>query len=137
MSKSAAAGAVTEPPAVFERNSTGGLVRLVLQRAGDDVLLLLSGGDVPHIGSVVVATPRPSLTGIGRASTSSVINRSGHYDEIPARRCAESLAAALDVQVVCACGIHTDHADEAVIENIMATCDALTHDAEQFLRRND
>ena len=136
MSKSAASAA-TEPPAVFERNSAGGVVRLSLQRAGDDVFLLLVGGKVPHIGLVVVASPRPSLTGIGRAATSSVINRRGHYDEIPARRCAESLAAGLDVQVVCACGIHTDHADEAVIENIMATCDALTHDAEQFLRQND
>ena len=75
--------------------------------------------------------------GGGRAATSSVINRIGHYDEIPARRCAESLATALGIQVVCACGIHTDQADAAMIKNILAACDSLTRDAEQFLRKND
>ena len=126
-----------DPPAVFARQSAGGLLQLTVHRAGDDVLLLLSGGTVPHIGSVVVASPRPSLTGVGRAATSSVINRSSHYDEIPARRCAESLAKALGIQVVCACGIHTDQADATVINNILAVCDELTRDAKQFLRKND
>lgn len=137
MNKAEGRTAAAEPPVVFERESAGGLLRLTLQRAGDDVLLLLTGGEAPHIGSVVAASPRPSLTGVGTAATSSVINRLGHYDEIPARRCAETLAAALGVEVVCACGIHTEHAGRAVIDSILAACDGLARDAQLFLQRND
>lgn len=126
-----------ELPKVFERSTAGGRLRLTVQRAGRDLLLLLTGGESPHIGSVVAASPRPSLTGSGTAATSSVINRLGHYDEIPARHCAETLAAALGVEVVCACGIHTKHADKAVIDSILAACDDLTRDAQLFLQRND
>ena len=35
-----------DPPAVFARHSAGGLFQLTVHRAGDDVLLLLSGGTV-------------------------------------------------------------------------------------------
>ena len=41
---------------------------------GEDLVLTLSGGEKPHIGCVVQAVPRPSLSGDGTISvTSSVI----------------------------------------------------------------
>ena len=70
----------------------------------------VSGGDEPHIGSVVLAEARASLTGEGTSATSSVLNRLGHKDEFVARTVAETLAAALDTTACCICGIHKDNA---------------------------
>lgn len=32
---------------------------------GDDMLIIVEGGDKPHIGTAVLAVPRPSLTDDG------------------------------------------------------------------------
>ena len=79
-------------------HEVGGVtIRLTLQQVGRDLLVLLTGGgDAPHVGSVIAAAPRPSLRGVGMSATSNVINRSGHYDEVPGRRVAERLAASLN-----------------------------------------
>ena len=74
----------------------GVMIRLTLQQVGRDLLVLLTGGDAPHVGSVIAAAPRPSLRGVGMSATSNVINRSGHCDEVPGRRVAERLAASLN-----------------------------------------
>ena len=102
---------------------------------GEDLVVVLSGGK-KHIGTVVSSTPRSSLTGFGVSATSSVINRQGHMDEIPGRQVAEHMAKALNTYVVCACGIHVDHADQQMIEKIMALCDELTRDAVTFLQKH-
>ncbi len=123
--------------AAFTRAAGGVVITLSVQRAGRDLLLLLAGGDEPHIGSVVAASPRASRTGIGLSATSSVINRPGHCDEIPARRLAERLAASLNTHVVCACGIHVDQAGEDTIRKILACCESLAQEAEHALMHHD
>jgi len=123
--------------AVFTRAAGGVVITLTVQRTGRDLLLLLAGGDEPHIGSVVAASPRASRSGIGLSATSSVINRPGHCDEIPARRLAEKLAASLNTHVVCACGIHVDQASDDTIRNILACCEALEQEAEHALLHHD
>lgn len=80
----------------------GVMIRLTLQQVGRDLLVLLTGGDAPHVGSVIAAAPRPSLRGGGMSATSNVINRSGHYDEVPGRRVAERLAASLNAYLTAA-----------------------------------
>ena len=87
-----------------------GALSLGVQHLGAHLLVSISGGDAPHIGSVVLATPRPSLSGSGMSATSSILNRIGHKDEIVARGVAETLAAQLDTVVCCVCGIHKDDA---------------------------
>ena len=68
---------------VVERTlSDGGLsIHYRLERLGGDLLLTVTGG-AAHVGCVVLATHRQSLTGSGADSAdSSVLNRSGHKDE--------------------------------------------------------
>lgn len=38
----------------------GVMIRLTLQQVGRDLLVLLTGGDAPHVGSVIAAAPRVS-----------------------------------------------------------------------------
>ena len=58
---------------------------------GRDLTVAVYGGEVPHIGSVVLAIPRDSLTGKGRSTTCSVLNCIGHKDELLAKQFAEQL----------------------------------------------
>lgn len=81
-----------------------------IKHLGACVVVCVSGGDEPHIGSVVLAEARASLTGEGTSATSSVLNRLGHKDEFVARTVAETLAAELNTTVCCICGIHKDNA---------------------------
>ena len=78
-------------------------------KIGEDLLVTVEGGDRPHIGCVVQAVPRPSLSGSGETSaTASVLNLTGHKDEFLCRKFAEMFCARLGVTVVCTGGVHID-----------------------------
>ena len=78
---------------VITRKQIAGItIEIQETRIGDDIVLILAGGDKPHIGCVVQAVPRPSLTNDGSISvTSSVLNLTGHKDEFLCRKLAELL----------------------------------------------
>ena len=59
----------------IKRSLSFGDLTLKITDVGEDLHLLLTGGEKPHLGCTVLAIPRPSLTGskktgvkIGRAS---------------------------------------------------------------------
>ena len=108
---------------------TIGSLDLSVEHLGAHLVICISGGDAPHIGSVVVAESRPSLSGNGRSATSSVLNRIGHKDEAIAREVAEGLAVRFDTVVCCVCGIHKD---DATPEDI-AACATLGEELVHFL----
>ena len=77
--------------AVFTEKMQNGLpVFAQLVQMGKDCTICVWGGDTPHVGSVVMSTARPSLTGSGVGVTSSVLNGIGHKDEYVARKFAEA-----------------------------------------------
>ncbi|MBI2304852.1 MAG: hypothetical protein HYU86_08935 [Chloroflexi bacterium] len=83
------------------------IIKAVAVRTADGISVTLTGGDIPHIGAVAVAVPRPSLTGDGSISaTVSLITLIGHKDDEVARPAAQRLARALNQPVVVAAGIH-------------------------------
>lgn len=103
-----------------EREFLGAQIVAEAQWVGKDLWVTLTGGTQPHIGSVILAVPRPSLKDPSTtSSTSSVLNRSGHLDERPGRNLAEKLAAKLGCNVALACGIHYDDLTPVNIEDIM------------------
>ena len=92
---------------------------------GKDYAVTVCGGSLPHVGSVVMAQARPSLTGSGTSATSSVLNCVGHKDEAIARMFAEKIAIRGNCTVVCACGIHLDGITEEQLAGIQESCDGL------------
>lgn len=93
---------------------------------GSDLLVALSGGSKPHIGSVAVALPRPSLRDRKQmSSTSSVYNFLGHKDYVVAQRVAEHLSSKLNTNVVVVAGIHIDAISEKGIAKVVENCDKL------------
>lgn len=87
---------------------------------GEDLVITLSGGEKPHIGCVVQAVPRPSLSGDGTISvTSSVMNLTGHKDEFLCRQLAEKRCRETGKVVVCTGGVHMDHIRKEQIEELI------------------
>ena len=112
--------------AVFTEKMQNGLpVFAQLVQMGKDCTICVWGGDTPHVGSVVMSTARPSLTGSGVGVTSSVLNGIGHKDEYVARKFAEAAADKFVCTAVCSCGIHIDGITQAQLQEVSAVCDKL------------
>ena len=112
--------------AVFIEKMQNGLpVFAQLVQMGKDCTICVWGGDTPHVGSVVMSTARPSLTGSGVGVTSSVLNGIGHKDEYVARKFAEAAAEKFVCTAVCSCGIHIDGITPAQMQEVSVVCDKL------------
>ncbi len=112
--------------AVFIEKMQNGLpVFAQLVQMGKDCTICVWGGDTPHVGSVVMSTARPSLTGSGVGVTSSVLNGIGHKDEYVARKFAEAAAEKFVCTAVCSCGIHIDGITQAQLQEVSVVCDKL------------
>lgn len=111
---------------VFTEKMQNGLpVFAQLVQMGKDCTICVWGGDTPHVGSVVMSTARPSLTGSGVGVTSSVLNGIGHKDEYVARKFAEAAAEKFVCTAVCSCGIHIDGITQAQLQEVSVVCDKL------------
>lgn len=96
---------------------------------GSDLLVSLYGGSKPHIGSVAVALPRPSLKDKKQmSSTSSVYNFLGHKDYVIAQRVAELLSSRLNKNVVVVAGIHIDGISKKGIAKVIENCDKIAQE---------
>ena len=112
--------------AVFIEKMQNGLpVFAQLVQMGKDCTICVWGGDTPHVGSVVMSTARPSLTGSGVGVTSSVLNGIGHKDEYVARKFAEAAAEKFVCTAVCSGGIHIDDITPAQLQEVSTVCDKL------------
>jgi len=99
--------------------ATSGGRRLVawVRRVGPDLVVVLEGGEVPHVGCVVLAQARASTAcGDRRSVTSSVLTLPPHKEEVVARSVAEALARELGGVVVASAGIHEEGLDAQGIE---------------------
>lgn len=102
----------------IDKKLSCGTLCIQAQQIGDDLQILLWGGSRPHIGCVVLSSPRASLKGNGkRSSTSSVMNRIGHKDEEICRAVADEIAIRTGKTVVCSGGVHVeDICDRQILE---------------------
>lgn len=105
---------------IIEKHIPDITIRVEITRLGQDYHILLTGGEKPHIGCIVLAVPRPSLAGNGQvSSTASVLNVTGHKDEQICRYLAEYISAEKESVVVCTGGIHIDQITERQIGEIV------------------
>lgn len=82
------------------------------ERMGNDLCVMVTGGEEPHFGSVSLGISRKSLTGSGETSaTVSTMNMTGHKDDAVGNRFAERLAVAFECRAIVSCGIHYEGAE--------------------------
>ena len=103
---------------------------------GDDLAVILSGGDRPHLGAAALGVPRPSHRDPARQSASvSVLTLPGHRDDEFARRVAYRLAGVLGVPVLAACGIHVDALAADELAALEALVDSMLRECESALEK--
>jgi hypothetical protein len=122
---------------LYEASGTCGRVSedLVAVVMNGGVVMTLAGGDLPHVGAVALAEPRPSRTERGKtSSTVSVLVRLGHKEDDLAKRLAGELAASLKVPVVLSAGIHIDQASAKEIHEAELLAGALVMDSVPKIR---
>jgi len=83
------------------------------------IVLIVGGGEVSHIGSIVLAESK---------KTSKVINIPGHKEEKIAREFAEKICLKKNMPVLCVCGIHVNDATKEDIK-------ILVDNAEKLLKK--
>lgn len=94
---------------------------------GEDLCVIISGGDSPHIGCVTLSVPRPSLSDANIiSSTTSVLNLIGHKDDEAAKYVSHALSSRLNKNVVVTCGIHVDNITGEEIRIILNLIKELT-----------
>lgn len=120
-----------------ERWVAGSALQVSAAKIGEDIWLCVSGGTKPHIGCVVQAVPRLSLSGDGtQSATASVLNLTGHKDEFLCRKLAEIVCSRLGVTVVCTGGFHLDGMTDGQIRELLAVTEDIGEKfAKQMLRR--
>ncbi|MDR3599146.1 MAG: hypothetical protein P4L49_01455 [Desulfosporosinus sp.] len=109
-------------------------ISLILMDTGNGFNGLLTGGGKPHVGGVVLALPRASLSGQGWSTDLYITPVPGHKDVDVARTVADTLARELQCPVVVTAGIHSDHLRPEELREIISYCDTLTQSALASLK---
>lgn len=87
---------------------TGRSIHANLTEAGEDLVIVVSGGHLPHVGSIVVAQPNGSNR---NGVTCSVLTIPPHKEEAIARPIAEAVSRASGHVTVVTAGIHEENLD--------------------------
>jgi len=98
------------------------------------ISVLLTGGELSHVGGVVLCLPRPSLEGRGRSADSWIVPVPGHKDVLAGEVVGTYLAKELDEPVAVTAGIHSDQASAAEIQEILLNCRHLAIQAAENCR---
>jgi hypothetical protein len=96
-----------------------------VRTVGDDVVVVISGGDRPHVGCVVLAVPSPARGRDGFAATSSVLVIPPHKEEPIARPVAEAVCSKLGKVTTVTAGVHEDGIDRKGIESYLGLAEQL------------
>ena len=97
----------------------------------------LTGGEVPHVGGMVLAVPRASLSGRGRSCDMWLIPVPGHLDHEVAAPLARRLCVQLDEPISLTAGIHVEGATNEDIDLIRKNCEAVWQDFLSRLQGKD
>jgi hypothetical protein len=91
-------------------------VSLKQVRVGSDLLLILTGGEQPHLGGVVLCEP---------GKEALVIRRGTHNDHIVLTPLAKTACEKYQTTVVAVGGIHIEHASKEDIDQVIKNCKEL------------
>ena len=103
----------------LERSFLGFPLSVWVCSADSDLLVAVTGGCHPHIGSVSGAYWENSSV---RCETSVGV---GHRDDVVSRRFAEALARTFQCNVSVSCGIHYDVLSRKDLDRLLAELDTL------------
>lgn len=112
---------------IFRAAGRSIVLEACVMEMGGDLCVAVTGGDSPHIGSISVSVPRPSMLDEKKtSSTTSTINITGHKDDAVGNKISARLSSRLNANVAVVCGIHVDNITPEAIEEVLKLADELT-----------
>ena len=104
-------------------------------KVGPDFVVVIWGGERPHVGAVALAQSRQSLKDNDkRSATASVLSILGHKEDTVVKSVSERLAAVADRPVVVTAGMHWDNLNESDLKQILNNVEILTQMIEAHMR---
>jgi gallate decarboxylase subunit D len=126
---------MNETPAILKTQEGIFDLTASVMKVGQDAVVVISGGERPHVGAVALAQSRKSHKDPDKISaTSSVLCLLGHKEDVVVKIVSERLAAVADRPVVVAAGIHWDNLQESDFSRIFKNLDILIEMIEPYLR---
>ena len=95
-------------------------------RAGGDWVVVVTGGDVPHVGALALAAP---------GEPPRVLGRPGHREAEPAVPLAGELATLLGAAVAVAVGVHLDAITPSELREVVALLEGVPGELAERLGR--
>lgn len=93
---------------------------------GEDVAVIISGGDTPHLGAAAISQAYPNLEDAERISAAvSVIAFAGHKEDQLARHAASVITTRTRKNAAVSCGIHVNHIQPHEFKEIQQMVDDL------------
>lgn len=109
-------------------------IELVTIEMGNDLCVVITGGESPHLGAVAIAQARPSLLDHSKTSaTTSTIVLLGHQEDELAKGVAGQLATQTGKNVVVCCGIHLEKITSSEIAAVEQLTQQLLEDLLKLL----
>ncbi len=90
---------------------------------GPDIMVMLWGGDCPHIGSIAVSVPYQRAGDDKNRATTSVFNFTGHRDDELAKMISEKITASFNIKAVVTAGVHLNNISTEDIDEISNNTD--------------
>lgn len=112
---------------------------IVSETNGHGLCCFMQGGELPHVGGVVLANPSPRLHSCGMTCDLWSLTLPGHKDVKIAQMIAKQLCQATGQPVSVTAGLHIADASEADIQDLCNYClEAVEHYIDEFvLRKNE
>jgi hypothetical protein len=110
---------------IFEKKAGRHTLYLEAKDIGDDLLIVIYGGDEHHIGGVSAGHVTQSHYREANTVSVSTLTFPGHKDYVVSNQVTEKVCDALCRSVVTTVGIHYDDATREEIKVIITTVDAL------------
>lgn len=99
-------------------------IRIMFEEAGKDLVVICTGGTVPHIGAVAIGVPVPRRNDPSSYRGSvSVLTIPPHREDLIVRPAAEKLVSTLAKTTVVVAGIHLDNPSPQELQQILENCD--------------
>ena len=106
-----------------------------VMKIGEDFVVVIWGGERPHIGAVALAQSRQSLKDPQtKSATASVLSILGHKEDAVVKSVSDRLAAVADRPVVVTAGIHWDNLQQSDLNQILKNVEILVQMIEAHLR---
>lgn len=106
-------------------------------KSGEDLTVVVYGGEKPHIGAIAISIPRPSLKDSQKTSTStSVITLVGHKEDDLAKNIAEDITRITKSNTIAVVGLHVEKASTRDIEILILNTKKLVNRLKNLLKEN-